>query len=65
VTIEERELDDLLEGIDVERARKRRAPRRPRVHCAQKSSSGRAALCAQGARSNCDRSAPMMIGPHH
>jgi hypothetical protein len=32
VTIEERELDDLLEGIDVERARKRRAPRRPRVH---------------------------------
>jgi transposase len=32
VTIEERELDDLLEGIDVERARRRRAPRRPRVH---------------------------------
>jgi transposase len=32
VAIEERELDDLLEGIDVERERTRRAPRRPRVH---------------------------------
>ena len=32
VTIGERELDDLLEGIDVERGRKQRAPRRPRTH---------------------------------
>lgn len=32
VAIEERELDDLLEGIDVERVRKKRGPRRPRVH---------------------------------
>ena len=32
VSIEERELDDLLEGIDVEPKRTSRAPRRPRVH---------------------------------
>ena len=32
VAIEERELDDLLEGIDVERGRSKRAPRRPRTH---------------------------------
>jgi len=32
VAIEERELDDLLEGIDVEPGRKKRSPRRPRVH---------------------------------
>jgi hypothetical protein len=32
VAIEERELDDLLEGIDVEHGRKKRAPRRPRTH---------------------------------
>lgn len=32
VTLEERELDDLLEGIDVERGRPRRGPRRPRLH---------------------------------
>jgi transposase len=32
VAIEERELDDLLEGIDVEREHKRRAARRSRVH---------------------------------
>jgi transposase len=32
VALEERELDDLLEGIDVERGPKNRAPRRPRTH---------------------------------
>jgi len=32
VTIEERALDDLLEGVDVVRGHPKRAPRRPRTH---------------------------------